>query len=137
MKDQQPIRTARRRTVRADRLGNNAFCLFCGYACPESLTQVTRKWLEAKGIPRDRLNRLLEEHHALGEAHDPNSLVTLCLNCHREITEGLAREGISMYPKKNLRKLIVAVLRGSAVLFESLASSYRRFARLLESHDEL
>jgi hypothetical protein len=136
MKDQRPSRTARRKVLRVDRLGSNAFCLFCGYACLESLTQVTRKWLEARSIPRERLNSLLEGHHSLGEAHDPDLIVTLCLNCHREITEGLAREGVSMYPEKNLHKLIVLVLRSSAVFFEFLASSYRKWALLLENQDE-
>ena len=130
------MRTARRKALRKDRFGGNDFCLFCGYACLESLTRVTRRWLEAKGVPRDLLDRLLEEHHIFGEAHDPDLLVTLCLNCHREITEGLAREGVSMYPEKNVHKLIALVLRASAVLFEFLASSYRRWASLLEDHDE-
>jgi hypothetical protein len=136
MRDQQPIRTARRSVLREARLGADAFCLFCGYACLESLTRVTREWLEAKGVPKDRLHRLLEEHHIVGDAHDPKLVVTLCLNCHREITEGLAREAVSIYPEKNLHKLIALVLKSSAVLFESLASSYRKWARLLEDRDE-
>ena len=136
MRDRQPIRTARRKVVREGRLGCNAFCLFCGYACLESLTQVSREWIESKGIPADLLDRLLEEHHMLGQAHDPDATVTLCLNCHREITEGLAREGVSMRPEKNLHKLIALVLRSSAVLFDFLASSYRKWATLLEDEDE-
>ncbi len=136
MRDQQPIRTACRRVLREDRLGSNAFCLFCGYACLESLTQVSRKWLEERGIPKDWIDRLLEEHHIVGEAHDPDLTVTLCLNCHREITEGLAREGVSMRPEKNLRKLIALMLRASAVLFEFLATSYRKWASLLENQSE-
>jgi len=137
MRDQSPIRTARRQVLREDRIGSQAFCLFCGYACLESLTQVSRKWLEAKGISPSRLDRLLEEHHIIGDAHDPDLMVTLCLNCHREITEGLACEGVSMHPEKNLRRLIALVFRASAVLFESLASSYRKWAKLLENRDEL
>ncbi len=62
-----------------------------------------------------------------------NLIVTLCLNCHREITEGLASEGVSMHPQENLLKLIALMLRGSAVLFDSLATSYRRWATLLEN----
>jgi hypothetical protein len=62
--------------------------------------------------------------------------VTLCLNCHREITEGLAREGVSMHPERNVHKLVALVLRSSAVLFEFLASSYRKWASLLEDLDE-
>jgi hypothetical protein len=134
--DQRPICTAKRKVLREDRLGSDAFCLFCGYARLESLTHVTRKWLEAGKIPKDWLDRLLEEHHIFGKAHDHDATVTLCLNCHREITEGMAREGISMRPERNKHKLIALVLRGSAVLFESLATSYRRWASLLENHDE-
>ena len=95
---------------------------------------MTRQWLEAREIPRDRLNRLLQEHHVVGEAHDPDLVVTLCLNCHQEITEGLAREGVSMHPQTNLLKLIAQMLRGSAVLFDSLAASHRKWAVLLENH---
>jgi len=136
MRDQQPIRTARRMVLRKDGLKSNAFCLFCGYACLESLTQVSRKWLEARGISKGRIDRLLEEHHIFGQAHDPDQTLTVCLNCHREITEALAREGVSMRPEMNLHKLIALMLRASAVLFELLATSYRKWARLLENQSE-
>lgn len=136
MRDQNPIRTARRKVAREDHFADADFCLFCGYACLESLTTVTRRWLETKGVPGDLLDRLLEDHHIYGEVHDPNLIVTLCLNCHREITEGLMREGVSMYPEKNVNKLVALKLRASAVPLESLASSYRDSARLLENHDE-
>lgn len=137
MRDQLPIRTARRKAQREERLGRDSSCLLCGYGCLESLTRVTQQWLQAKGFYTKQLNaRLLEDHHIAGEAHDPDLLVTLCLNCHREITEGLAREGISMRPEKDLRKLIASVLRGSAVLFEFLAKSYRKWAALLENQHE-
>jgi hypothetical protein len=133
MKDQQPIRTARRKLRMEERLGSNAFCLFCGYACLESLTLVTRRWLEERGISKDWMDRLLEEHHVVGEAHDPDLTITLCLNCHRQITEGLACEGVDMHAEKNLHKLIALILRASAVLFEHLALSYRKWANLLEN----
>ena len=135
MGNQFPIRTARRKALREERLGKDAFCLFCGYGCLESLTNASRKWLEAKGISRGWIDRLLEDHHGLGEAHDPNSIVTLCLNCHREITEGLAREGVSMRPEKNISKLVALVLRASAVFFEALAKSYRKWANLMENEE--
>jgi hypothetical protein len=101
----------------------------------ESLTTVTLRRLEEEGIPARLLDRLVEDHHAHGEAHDPNLIVTLCLNCHREITEGLMREGVSMYPEKNLYKLVASKLRASAVLLESLASSCRNSASLLEKKE--
>jgi len=63
-------------------------------------------------------------------------VVTLCLNCHREITEELAREGVTMRPERNPRKLVALTLRGSAVLHEALAASFRKWATLLEDQDE-
>jgi len=62
--------------------------------------------------------------------------VTLCLNCHREITEGLASEGVSMRPETNLLKLIALMLRASAVLFDALAASYRNWAALLDCRSD-
>ena len=102
----------------------------------ESLTQVSRAWLEARGISKDGIKRLLEKLHIVGEKHDPDLTVFLCLNCHREITEGLAREGVSMRPEKNLLKLIALMLRASAVLLELLATSFRKWASLLENELE-
>lgn len=136
MRDQHPIRTARRKTLRVDRLGNNSFCIFCGYACLEALTKVTRQWLEGCGVSKDWIDRLLELHHIVGEARDPDLTITLCLNCHREITEGLACEGVSMHPENSLYKLIAAMLRASAVLFDFLAAAYRKWASLLEQEPE-
>ena len=135
MGNEYPIRSARRRALREERLGKDAFCLFCGYACLESLTKVSRNWLESKGVFPDQSERLLEDHHAVGEAHDPDLFVTLCLNCHREVTEGLAREGVNMRPEKNIRKLVALILRASAVFFEALAKSYRKWANLLECEE--
>lgn len=136
MRDQRPIHTARRKAQRQDRLGCTSFCLFCGYACLESLTSVSRKWLEENGVPKDRIDRLLEDHHITGEAHDPDLLVTLCLNCHRVITEGLAREGVSMLPETNPIKLTALRLRASAVLYESMARSHREWADVLENEPD-
>lgn len=118
--------------MREQRLGSDRFCLRCGYGCLEALTRVTRAWLEANGFDRDYLTRLLEKHHVTGEAHDPDLVITLCLNCHREITEGLAREGVNMRPETNVHTLTALRLRASAELFESLAKSYRDWATVIE-----
>jgi len=133
MGDREPIRTAKRIALRKERLGKHAFCVLCGYACLESLTSISRDWLETRGIPTKRIARLLEEHHVVGEAHDADLTITLCLNCHREITERLAREGVSMRPEANRRKFIAMMLRASAVLFDCLAISFRKWAGLLET----
>lgn len=135
MSNRHPIKSARRERLREERIGSDAFCLFCGYASLPCLTRVSRKWLESKGVSSTTLNRLFERHHVIGQAHDLDLLITLCLNCHREITEGLAREGVSMRPERNVRKLAALKFRASAVLFDSLASSYRKFASLLEDQE--
>ena len=41
-----------------------------------------------------------------------------------------------MHPQENLLKLIALMLIGSALLFESLARSYRKWAALLENRSE-
>jgi hypothetical protein len=41
-----------------------------------------------------------------------------------------------MHPERNLHKLIALVLRASAVLFDALAASYRKWASLLENQSE-
>jgi hypothetical protein len=135
VRDRDPRRSERRNVRRKDRFGSHNFCLFCSYSCLESLTTATPRWLESKGVSAELLDRLLEDHHAHGEVHDPNLTITLCLNCHREITEGLMREGVSMRPEKNVNKRIALKLRASAVLFEFMASSYRDSANLLEEKE--
>jgi hypothetical protein len=130
------MRKWRRNARRKERVGKFPFCLLCGYACLECLTTVTQRWLKEKGIPDAYLYRLLQEHHIEREAINPDLVVTLCLNCHKNIEEGLANEGVSFYPQENLHKLIALVLRTSAVLFDSLAKSYRHWATLLEKQSE-
>jgi hypothetical protein len=41
-----------------------------------------------------------------------------------------------MYPERNLHKVIAHMLRASAVLFDSLAKSYRKWASLLDRETE-
>jgi len=48
----------------------------------------------------------------------------------------VAREGVDMRPEKNIRKLTALRLRACAVHFESLATSYRNWANLLENEVE-
>jgi hypothetical protein len=117
-----------RKQRRIERLGENAFCTFCGYSCLESLTAVSKEWLLSHRLP----NALLEKHHVVGRAHDSALTITLCLNCHREITEGLMQAGVSMRPERNSHKLVALMLKACAVLFELLAPSFRQWANALE-----
>jgi hypothetical protein len=136
MSSKDPIRDANRKVRRQERLGFGSFCLLCRYAHLEGLTRVSRRWLKSHGVP-ERIRRLLERHHIFGVANDPEVTVPLCLNCHREVTEGLACEGVSMRPSRNPEAVVASGLRASAVMFDSLARSYREWATLLGSRCEV
>lgn len=130
------MRRWRRDARRKERVGRYPFCLFCGYAGLECLTTATIGWLREKGIQDEYLYRLLQEHHIERGAVNPDLVMTLCLNCHKKIEEKLAGEGVDFRPSQNVDKLIAHVLRASAVLFESLAKSYRHWANRLEKQLE-
>ena len=134
MKNINPLRTARRKRQRRERLGTDAFCLFCGYAYLEALTCVSRDWLEAHGIPGRVIDRMLEDHHSFTR-NDPSTVV-LCLNCHREITEGLMSAGVSMRPERNPHKRVALQLQALAVQSEIQARAYRKWANDLITEPE-
>ncbi len=123
MIDQNPIRTDGRQKRRQDRFSSpNPVCLLC--ECPnlQALTPVTVGWLKAHGI---------ELHHVVGEKRDPDFVVALCLNCHRNVTENLAKAGISMGRERDSKMMIATMLEALAVFFEMLIDALHRWAALL------
>jgi hypothetical protein len=76
--------------------------------------------------------RFLEDHHVVGESHDPILTVPLCRNCHYLATENLLLSDVSMLPEPNPVKRVAIILRGLAVHFEMLAEACRRWAGLLQ-----
>jgi hypothetical protein len=82
--DRDPVKTAVRRARRQQRLGSEASCAFCGVADQESLRIVD----DPKLIERIR-QILLERHHPLALAQDPDLTIILCRNCHALATESL------------------------------------------------
>ena len=119
MNDQKPIRTARREARRVRRLGTDCpICLYCGCSEIALLRPVTK--------------RFLEEHHLLGEAHDPDATVFLCRNCHYLATENLLRADASMLPEQDPIRRTVMMHRALYVHHRMLSDSHLRIARSLE-----
>jgi hypothetical protein len=120
VKDQNPIRTARRRTRQVNRLGTDSpICFRCGCAEVALLKKVSR--------------RFLEDHHIVGEAHDPDLTEFLCRNCHYLATENLLQAGVSMFPEPDPVKRIANELRALSVHHQTLADKHNRMANELEA----
>ena len=100
MKDENPVRTARRRTKRAEQ--NR--CLLCGR------------------------RKRLELHHPAGRNHDPPFVVPLCVACHALATENLRMEDVDMKYEPNANDRIRRSLTASAAFLEMLADAQRRWA---------
>jgi hypothetical protein len=120
VRDQKPIRTARRRVRRLSKLGTDCpACLYCG--CPE----VALLWPVTK--------RFLEDHHLLGESHDPKLTALLCRNCHYLATENLLRSDVSMLPEPDQLKRTAIMLRALSVHHRMLAETHWQLAASLEA----
>lgn len=119
MRDEKPIRTARRRVRRLSRFGSdNPTCLYCG--CPEV------------ALLRPVTKRFLEDHHLLGESHDPNLTALLCRNCHYLATENLLRADVSMLPELDRLKRTAIMLRALSVHHRMLSDTHWQLAASLE-----
>jgi hypothetical protein len=115
-----PARAARRKTELREKLGDeDASCFYCGYSNPVALRRVPQKFLP--------------EHHVLGQNHDPDLVVFVCLNCHAEAHESLANEVVDLEPIADVVKRVATMLRAEAVHLEMLAKSKRKQAALLEA----
>jgi len=108
MRDQRPIRTARRK-VRQQERGH------LGIAVPPCVL-------------------CIQEHHPAGQNHDSQLTDLLCEMHHREIHERLLRAGISLrYEPDEVRRVALA-LRAAAVYDRARADAMDRWACLLEKH---
>jgi hypothetical protein len=122
------IKTERRRRRRQVRFGvENPTCILCGNGEIETLAAKRLGWLE-RHLPPEVF---IELHHPVGWNYDPNLVVPVCMNCHRIVTEGLARAGISMRPEPEPRERVASMLDALAVFFELLVDSLRRWAEYL------
>jgi hypothetical protein len=101
----------------------------CGESELASLTPVTSDWLKANGIEIPK--SLINFHHVVGEKHDRELGVPLCLNCHAKAHEHLRKAGISMQPVLNRVAGIALMLDAMASFFEMLITALRKWAEVL------
>jgi hypothetical protein len=64
----------------------------------------------------------------MGQHHDPNVTVTLCLVCHRAVGEGMLDEGWMANPSPNPVVTADAIFRALAAFFRLLAEALVRYA---------
>ena len=107
MRDQRPIRTARRKARQQER--------------------------ERLGIAVSPCVLCIQEHHTAGRYHDPQLKDRICEMHHREIHEQLWRLGISLRYEPDEVKRVALALRAAAVYDRARADAMDRWASLLES----
>lgn len=100
MRDQSPIRTARRlvRQDERERLGLAATaCILC-----------------------------IQDHHTAGKNHDPKLTAPLCEKHHREMHEQMLRAGISLQYERDINKRAAMAFRAMAVYGRAQADALDR-----------
>jgi len=100
MMDENPIRTARRLSRRAD-LNR---CLLCGR------------------------EKRIEQHHVAGKRCDSEFTVPLCQVCHAQATENLRRADIDMRYAPESGERLRRALKATAVFLRMLAEALWRWA---------
>lgn len=106
MRNQQPIRTARRKARQQER--------------------------ESKGVAVSPCVLCIEEHHTAGKNHDAQLTAPVCEMHHHRIHEQLLRSEISLRYEANPTRRIAAALRSSAVYDRAQADAKERWATSLE-----
>jgi hypothetical protein len=110
VRDQQPIRTARRKSLQKERAQN-------GLAVPPCIL-------------------CIEEHHTAGRNHDPKLTDPLCEKHHRALHEQLRRAGVSLSFERDARKRVAKALRSAAVYDRARADAMDRWAASLDPSEE-
>lgn len=120
--EENAIQHTARRAKQQRRVGKDAACLFCGFAEPEGLRRV----------PISKLNReacrIIQQHHVVGRANDPELTIPLCLNHHSLATEQLWRVGASMRPAGTLLDKLTAILKALGAFFKQLGERLIKWA---------
>lgn len=118
MKNRRPIQTALRSAKKLARITDpQSFCILCGKV------EVAYCFVVS--------NRFLQDHHFLGQNHDPNATVPVCPDCHYFVTENLRRADVTMLFQEDPLDRVEIMLEALAVHHEHLAISARRMAKLL------
>jgi hypothetical protein len=106
MRDQRPIRTARRKARQKEREQN-------GFAVPPCIL-------------------CIEEHHTAGRNHDPKLTDPLCEKHHRALHEQLRRAGVPLSLEPDPRKRVAKALRSAAIYDRARADAMDRWAASLD-----
>jgi len=106
MRDQQPIRTARRKARREER--------------------------ERQGLATTPCMLCIHRHHTAGQHHDSLLTAPLCEMHHREIHEQMLRAGVSLRYEPDRCKRVAMALRAMAVYGRAQADAMDRLADLLD-----
>jgi hypothetical protein len=130
MIDSDPAKTAARENRRLERLGDGPHvCLICSETDPIVLTPTKAGWLLEMGVPV----RLLEGHHLYARAHDPDTIVPLCRNCHAKVTEGLLRAGVNMKPTPDEVTRLAEMLKARATFSRQMADKDDEWASMVSA----
>jgi len=123
VKNVHPLRTARRKRQRLEKLGcEHPFCLLCGCLEPMLLRRVTRRFLEL--------------HHVVSRHRDRALTLALCFNCHALVTENLHQAGVTMARETDLVEFYRSTYRALAVHLEMLRDACQRFADLPDKKEQ-
>ena len=106
-KDKNPKRTARREAKQRRRVPPDAVCVECGESDP----------------------CLLEQHHVMGQAHEPGLTVPLCKNHHAKATEGQLQEEVPLSATDNLFDRVAAIFDALAAFLRRLADTFNQLAQ--------
>jgi hypothetical protein len=110
VRDQQPIRTARRKLRQEEKQQNGtavAACVLC-----------------------------IEKHHTAGRRHDPELTDSLCERHHRAVHEELRRAGVSLGFEPDKKKRVAMALRAVAVYDRARADAMDRWAASLDGQEK-
>jgi hypothetical protein len=110
MRDQRPIRTARRKVRQDER--------------------------ERRGLAATPCLLCMQKHHVVGQNHDSQLTAPLCEMHHREIHEHMLRAGVSLRYEYDPIKRVAMMLRAMAVYGRAEADAKDRMADLLEQSGE-
>lgn len=106
MRDQNPIRTARR--------------------------QVRQKERESRGLAVSPCVLCIQDHHTAGRNHDSQLTAPVCELHHRELHELMLQGGVSLRFEPETRTRVAQALRASAVYDRRRADAMERWADLLD-----
>lgn len=118
MVEDDPIGNDARRKRRQRRLGPDASCILCGEEELASLDEIKGKYLE--------------DHHVCARRQDPELIVPVCANCHRQLGIGLKDLGLEATEPETLLHRIRNILLGLASFFDDLARRLGHWAQQLQ-----